>query len=69
MDPRLVSSAGYILSAVIGVIVGGNLFVFHRKKTAKRYKIYRILDHHDPNLNFFRTETRIFGSKGLNYLL
>jgi hypothetical protein len=32
MDPRLISSAGYILSAVIGVIVGCNLLYFIEKK-------------------------------------
>jgi len=34
-DSKLVSSAGYILSAVIGIIVSGSLLYFIGKKAAK----------------------------------
>jgi hypothetical protein len=34
-DSRLVSSAVYILSAIIGVIIGGSLLYFIGKKAAK----------------------------------
>ena len=34
-DSKLVASAGYILSAVIGVMVGGSLLYFIGKKVAK----------------------------------
>ncbi len=34
-DSKLISSAGYILSAVIGVVVGGSLLYFIGKKAAK----------------------------------
>ncbi len=34
-DSKLVASAGYILSAVIGVIVGGSLLYFIGKRVAK----------------------------------
>jgi hypothetical protein len=34
-DSRIVSSAGYILSALVGVIVGGSLLYFIGKKVVK----------------------------------
>jgi hypothetical protein len=34
-DSKLVSSAGYILSAVIGILVSGSLLYFIGKKAAK----------------------------------
>jgi len=34
-DSKLIASAGYILSAIIGVIVGSSLLYFIGKKVAK----------------------------------
>ena len=34
-DSRIVSSAGYILSALVGIIVGGSLLYFIGKKVVK----------------------------------